>query len=135
MLFCYPFSFLKWTLCSDDESFKKVKNSSASFSRAKQQMMSSTSLIVLYRRYVHDIICLSACEKNTEDFFTFLNSRQRNEPCKRFCKKCYLKKFRTLPLGGLHKVLSETISVESDMNRSTTVFTNAPYLVFTCVIW
>ena len=98
-------------------------------------MMSSTSLIVLYRRYVHDIICLSDCEKNAEDFFTFLNSRHRNEPCKRFCKKCYLKKFQTSPLGGLNKILSETISVESDMNRSTTVFTNAPYLVFTCVIW
>ena len=68
---CYPFFFLKWTLCSDDENFKKVKNSSASFSRAKQQMMSSTSLIVLYRRYVDDIIWLSACEEDAEEFFTF----------------------------------------------------------------
>ena len=33
---------------------------------------------VLYRWHVDDIICLSACEKDADEFFTFLNSRHPN---------------------------------------------------------
>ena len=33
------------------------------------------SEVVLYRRYVDDIICLFACEKDADEFLTFLNSR------------------------------------------------------------
>ena len=37
-----------------------------------------TCEVVLYRRYVDDIICLLACEKDAYDFFTFLNSSHPN---------------------------------------------------------
>ena len=37
-----------------------------------------TCEVVLYRRYVDDIICLFACEKDADKFFTFLNSRHPN---------------------------------------------------------
>ena len=33
------------------------------------------SEVVLYRRYVDDIICLFACEKDADEFLTFSNSR------------------------------------------------------------
>ena len=34
-----------------------------------------TCEVLLYRRYFDDIICLFACEKDADEFFTFLNSR------------------------------------------------------------
>ena len=37
-----------------------------------------TCEVVLYRRYVDDIICLFACEKDTDQLFAFLNSRHSN---------------------------------------------------------
>ena len=37
-----------------------------------------TCEVVLYRRYVDNIICLFACEKDADKFFTFLNSRHPN---------------------------------------------------------
>ena len=37
-----------------------------------------TCQVVSYRRYIDDIICLFACEKVADKFFTFLNSRHRN---------------------------------------------------------
>ena len=37
-----------------------------------------TCEVVLYRQYLDDIICLFACEKDTDKFFTFLNSCHPN---------------------------------------------------------
>ena len=37
-----------------------------------------TCEVVLYRWYVDDIICLFACEKDADEFFTFLNSCHPN---------------------------------------------------------
>ena len=34
--------------------------------------------IILYRRYVHDIICLFNCESDAEKFFEFLNTQHPN---------------------------------------------------------
>ena len=37
-----------------------------------------TCELVLYRRYIGDIICLYACEKDGDECFAFLNSRHPN---------------------------------------------------------
>lgn len=34
--------------------------------------------VILDRRYVDEIICLFSCEKDADQFFTFLNSRNPN---------------------------------------------------------
>ena len=34
--------------------------------------------IILYGRYVHDIICLFNCESDTDNFFEFLNTQHPN---------------------------------------------------------
>ena len=46
--------------------------------------------IILYRRYVDDIICLFNCESDADKFFEFLNSQHSNMPQFQLCPSFFI---------------------------------------------